>query len=131
MVAMTGTKQGTAAKLTGPGLLLRVEGAVLFVAALAGYVHLGGEALPFLALLLVPDVSMVGYVVNPRLGALLYNAVHAYVLPMMLLALALAAGSSVGAQIACIWLAHIGMDRAVGYGLKYADAFKHTHLSHV
>jgi hypothetical protein len=131
MVTMAGKKLGTRATLSGPGLLLRVEGAVLFVAALVGYVRLGGEALPFIALLLVPDLSMVGYLVNPRIGAAVYNAVHAYALPSLLLAVALAAGSGVGAQIACVWLAHIGIDRAVGYGLKYADAFKHTHLSNV
>lgn len=115
----------------GPGLLLRLEGLATLVASIAAYAHLGGNGWLFLALLLAPDVSMLGYLRGPHMGAWLYNLFHAYLLPGGLLAAALALGWESGALLALIWLAHIGMDRAVGYGLKYATHFKDTHLSRV
>lgn len=114
-----------------PGILLRLEGTILFVCAVALYINRQGNLILFLLLILAPDVSMIGYLTNPRLGGLIYNVVHVYLLPVVLLTISLSVGLPFGAQIALIWLAHIGMDRTVGYGLKYPTAFKDTHLQRV
>jgi len=113
------------------GILLRLEGLVLFVAAIVAYVYLRCNGWLFAALLLVPDVSMLGYLVNVRMGATLYNLVHIYLFPAILLALSLSGGWTLVAWVAIIWFAHIGMDRTVGYGLKYPTTFKDTHFNHV
>lgn len=121
----------SAPALAGPGLLLRLEGLGVLVASIAAYAHLGGNGWLFLALLLVPDVGMLGYLGGPRVGAWIYNLFHVYLLPGGLLAVSLAVGWEPGVLLALIWLAHIGMDRTIGYGLKYTTHFKDTHLNRV
>jgi hypothetical protein len=114
-----------------PKILLHAEGLAIFVAAIAAYAYTSGNGWAFLLLLLAPDLAMVGYLVNVRVGSITYNAVHNLVLPLALLAGAWLAGSMTLVHIALIWLAHIGMDRMMGYGLKYATDFKDTHMQHV
>ncbi len=111
-----------------PKMLLQIEGVALLIGAIAMYAFLGGNGWLFLLLLLVPDVAMVGYMVNPKMGSQLYNLVHTYTLPLALGLLAFWAGQTPLVLGALIWLAHIGMDRMIGYGLKYPTAFKDTHL---
>ncbi len=72
---------------------------------------------------------MLGYLRNPRLGAMLYNLGHSTILPFALIGPGFVLSHPTALAIGLIWLAHVGFDRAAGYGLKYADAFKHTHLS--
>jgi hypothetical protein len=79
-------------------------------------------------LLLVPDVSMVGYLAKPDVGATTYNLGHTIVFPGLILGWYLLGGPLSALAIGSIWLAHIGLDRMLGYGLKYADDFTHTHL---
>lgn len=112
-------------------ILLRLEGLALFVVATAGHGLAGGSWWMYLLLLLIPDISMIGYLAGPRWGAWCYNAVHSTILPLLLGSAGwwLESGSVV--QVAAIWLAHIGLDRALGFGLKYPSAFKHTHLSSI
>ncbi len=117
--------------LSQPRLLLALEGLSLFVGSILIYAYLGGGWLPFIALLLVPDVSMVGYLVNKQLGATVYNIVHTISLPLALGLTGLALNEVNIMLIASIWMAHIGMDRTAGYGLKYAVSFKETHLNRV
>lgn len=114
-----------------PKRLLMLEGLTVFVAAVVAYVHLRGSGLLFIGLLFVPDISMLGYLANVRIGSYLYNAFHAYALPLILLAVGLATRTDPAVFIALIWFAHIGMDRTVGYGFKYATSFKDTHMQHV
>ena len=111
-----------------PRLLLRIEGAALLVCALAGYSWLGQSWWLLAALILLPDISMIAYLAGPRIGAASYNATHTSVAPFLLLAASMAIGSHAVAGLALIWLAHIGLDRALGYGLKYASGFGNTHL---
>lgn len=111
--------------------ILRLEGLILLIASVAIYVVLGGSWLMFAVLLFAPDVSLLGYLKNPRVGALMYNAVHAYLLPGALLLVALAANATIPLQIAVIWFAHIGLDRMLGYGLKYPTEAKATHIQRV
>ena len=82
-------------------------------------------------LLFVPDVSMAGYARSSRLGATLYNAGHSYLAPAALGAVATTAGAPLWQGVALVWFAHIGMDRALGYGLKYPTDFRDTHLGRI
>ena len=131
MTSMTNTQAATVRGFNSslPRLLLHTEGLAVFVGAIALYAQQSGEWGAFVLLLLTPDFSMVGYLHNPRIGAALYNLFHTYTLPLALALIALSAGWSLGVSLALIWLAHIGMDRTVGYGLKYADSFKETHFN--
>jgi hypothetical protein len=117
--------------MSTPAKLLRLEGLVLFVSSIALYAHLQGNGWLFVGLLLAPDLAALGYLRNPAVGSLFYNAAHTCVTPLTLFVIGTVTGSVIIAQLALIWLAHIGMDRAVGYGLKYAESFKLTHLAKV
>lgn len=114
----------------GVRALLRLEGLAVFGVALAAYAQLGQGWSFFAALFLLPDLALLAYLAGPRAGAIAYNATHAYLGALGLLAAASYPGfdSPVALGVALIWLAHIGMDRALGYGLKYAGGFRHTHL---
>ena len=98
-------------------------------AALVGYHLVGVSWGLFLVLLLAPDVFMVGYLAGARFGARLYNLGHTYAGPLALGGLAFGLGSELAGAVALIWTAHIGLDRALGYGLKHATGFHDTHLS--
>jgi Domain of unknown function (DUF4260) len=114
-----------------PSLLLRGEGAALLGGALSLYFHQGFGLLLLLVLFLAPDLSMLGYLVGPRAGSLAYNAAHTTAGPIVLGVASVLAGVDLGLQLALVWLAHIGIDRLVGYGLKYPTAFKDTHLQRI
>lgn len=109
--------------------VLRLEGAAVFVGAVWAYAVLGAPWGLFAAFLLVPDLSMVGYAWGPRVGAAAYNAVHTSLFPAVLAAVGLVGGWTLGVFLALIAVAHIGMDRALGYGLKHPSGFHDTHLS--
>ena len=111
-----------------PKVLLMLEGVALMGVCTAAFASLGGSWWVFAALLFVPDVSMLGYLVNPRVGATAYNAGHSTLGPVALGTVGLLVSAPLAVQVACIWAAHIGMDRMLGFGLKYGTAFKHTHL---
>ncbi len=107
---------------------LRLEGVAAFFSGLALFALTGGNPLFVIPLLLVPDISAVGYLGGPRIGAFTYNLVHNWSSGLLVLGLAVAAGSP-GLQLAAaILIAHVGMDRAVGYGLKLPTSFQDTHL---
>jgi hypothetical protein len=108
--------------------LLHLEGAALFGVSLVLYWRLDGNWVVFVVLLLAPDLGMLGYVRGTRLGAATYNLFHTSAIPLIVATVALLAGETLVVSLALIWLAHIGMDRALGYGLKYPTAFKDTHL---
>jgi hypothetical protein len=115
-----------------PAAFLRAEGLAVAVAALVLYVD-GDYALwALFAVLLTPDLSFGAYLAGPRVGAAVYDLAHTYVFPVALAAACLVAGGAgLPVQIALIWAAHIGGDRALGFGLKYPTAFKDTHLGRV
>ena len=114
-----------------PRGLLRFEGLALFAASVALYFHVDGPWWLLLVLALAPDLSMVGYAAGPRVGAAAYDVAHTTVLPLALGLVGVLADSDVAVQLALIWLAHIGADRALGYGLKYPTRFQDTHLQRV
>lgn len=115
----------------GVRLSLRLEGAAAFAVALVLYGHGGSSWLLFAALFLAPDLTMLAYLAGPRVGAAAYNAAHLYVLPLALLVVGFVAGVPVAMACILIWIAHIGFDRALGYGLKYATGFGDTHLGRI
>ncbi len=107
---------------------LRLEGAVALTLAVLAYRATGAGWLMFAILFLAPDLSMIGYLINERVGAWIYNFGHSYLTPSAVALLGIALGTTILWPIALIWAAHIGFDRLVGYGLKYSEAFGATHL---
>ena len=117
--------------LTRPGVLLRLEGLLVLAATLSAYAAiLHGRWWIFAVFFLVPDLALVGYAAKDRTGfaAALYNAAHTYVLPLLLAMGAWKAHWRTGELSALIWTAHIAFDRLLGFGLKYPQSFKETHL---
>ncbi|MGH7470459.1 MAG: DUF4260 domain-containing protein [Longimicrobiales bacterium] len=100
----------------------------MLVAAVIGYRELGASWWLFALLLLLPDVALGAYAAGPRVGATVYNAFHSYLAPVLVAAVAYFSSVPILWAICLIWTAHIGMDRALGLGLKFASAFRNTHL---
>lgn len=122
------------AKLSGgllstPTSLLRLENLAILIALL--FVYGSNDYAWWLipALVLAPDLSMLGYLAGTRIGSKVYNAAHIYASPVLLGLIAWSIGWPLGMPLALIWAMHIALDRTIGYGLKYTDSFKHTHLS--
>jgi hypothetical protein len=129
---MTDTASTDTGTVTG-GLrtLLRLEGLTLFAGMTLLYAVWGGSWWVYFVVFLVPDVSFAAYLAGPRIGAIVYNAAHSYMAPMALMTTGFATDSPLTLSIALIWLAHIGIDRALGYGLKYSAGFGFTHLGRI
>ncbi|AQG78070.1 DUF4260 domain-containing protein [Spirosoma montaniterrae] len=108
--------------------LLKSEELALFLGSIYLFSRLNFAWWWFPALLLLPDISMIGYLVNPAVGAVLYNVVHHKGLGILIGLLGLATGNQYLMLAGVILLAHSSMDRVAGYGLKYFDSFKHTSL---
>jgi hypothetical protein len=117
--------------LTKPRWLLYLEGGTMFALALYLYRSAHFSWGVFALLFLAPDLSMLGYLVNAKWGAAFYNLVHTYAGPVVLLLLSLVLPAPHLAPFGLIWLAHLGFDRMLGFGLKYPTFFKDTHLQHV
>jgi hypothetical protein len=114
-----------------PRFLLHLEGVAVAVAALVIYFWAGHPWWLLLVLALAPDLAMAAYAAGPRIGAAAYDVVHTYALPVALGAVGVVVESDTMVAVALIWLTHIGVDRALGYGLKYPTGFKDTHLQRV
>jgi hypothetical protein len=128
----TATTPAAGAVTGGVRILLRLEGLGLLVLAAMLYANSGQSWLAFAILFLAPDLSFLGYLAGPRVGAFIYNLTHDTLGPLALVigGYMFAAHSYVLA-VALIWLAHIGLDRALGYGLKYSAGFSFTHLGRI
>jgi hypothetical protein len=113
-----------------PTALLQLEGLALLALACAAYQHLFPHRWLFFALFfLAPDLGLLGYAAGaPRFAAALYNSLHTSTLPVLLGFASYLTTSHTGLALALIWFAHISIDRALGYGLKFAEGFKPTHL---
>ena len=118
-------------KMSMPNVLLRMEGTAVLLASMVAYGYLGYSWWVFALLLLWPDLSFIAYAIDKRVGSVVYNIVHSYPLPLLLAGASLFFSWPIGLQFALIWLAHIGMDRLFGYGLKYPAEFKTTHMSNI
>jgi hypothetical protein len=129
---MTDTASTDTGTVTG-GLrtLLRLEGLTLFAGMTLLYAVWGGSWWVYALLFFAPDLSFTAYLAGPRFGAIVYNAAHSYMAPMALMTTGFATNSPLTLSIALVWLAHIGFDRALGYGLKYSAGFGFTHLGRI
>ncbi len=116
----------------------RIEGALVFVSALALARYL--NLLPFLGpwwvwllVFLAPDLGMLGYLAGPRAGATVYNALHLYGCGMAVMGISALVETESSVPFACglLWVAHVGFDRMLGYGLKEPTGFADTHLGRI
>jgi hypothetical protein len=130
---MNGTiaTESTGAVTGGLRTLLRLEGLTLFAGMTVLYAVWDGSWWVYAILFLVPDLSFAAYLAGPQVGAIVYNAAHSYLAPVTLMITGFAITSPLILSIAMIWLAHIGIDRALGYGLKYSSGFPFTHLGRI
>ena len=110
---------------------MRLEGLAGLVAGIVVFGQLGGVWLLLVPAVLLVDVSMVGYLRNPRLGALTYNLAHQWATGLAVLGCGLAAGVPMLALAGTVLIAHVGMDRVAGYGLKLPTDFRDTHLGRI
>lgn len=116
---------------TDPTRLLRLEGFALLAVALIAYGATEISWWLFAALILVPDLSMLAYARGPRFGARVYNIAHTSALPITVAGIGFLLANDTALAAGLVWVAHIGLDRAVGYGLKLPTSFHDTHLGRI
>jgi hypothetical protein len=122
---MTGATKG------GVRLILRLEGLCVLIAASLAYSRCGFGWGTFAIFFLVPDISFLGYLADPKIGAISYNTAHSYVGAIACVVASLVFSIPVFLCAGIIWCAHIGFDRTLGYGLKYSEGFGFTHLCRI
>jgi hypothetical protein len=110
---------------------LRLEGVAALIAGIAVFGRLGGDWPWLVPAILLVDVSMVGYLRGPRVGAIIYNLAHQWAVALALLGAGLALNLPILALGGAVVVAHVGMDRALGYGLKLPTDFRDTHLGQI
>lgn len=116
----------------GVRTVLRVEGALVLLACAVAYGGTGESWWWFAGAFFAPDLALVAFLGGASHGARAYNATHSYIAPLLLVVVAMISGDTGGLlPTAMVWGAHIGFDRALGYGLKYETAFAHTHLGRI
>lgn len=118
-------------KLFHPLTLQRAEGIALFAAAAWLYYGLSQPWWVFVLVLVAVDLTMLGYTINNRIGSYVYNAGHTLIAPLAMSLISVLVDSSLWFGVSLSWIAHIGIDRLIGYGLKYPDSFKSTHLQNL
>lgn len=108
--------------------IIHLEGLIVLVTSIYTYSLCDFSWFIFFLLLLAPDISMLAYLLNDQVGAQIYNLFHTYVVSILLVGIGVFFKLDVILMIGLIWTAHIGMDRMLGYGLKYKTGFKDTHI---
>lgn len=126
-IAPAGRDTG-ALRLVRPANVLRIEGLVALVVAVLLYREVGESWWLFALLFFAADLTFAGYLAGPRIGSVVYNAAHTTIFPLVLAGIGVVGDSEMAVAVALIWLAHIAMDRMLGYGLKLPTGFKDTHL---
>jgi len=122
---------GLIVRLSFAKILLHLEGLAVLVGSLVAYRELGDSWGKFFVLFLAPDLGMLGYLASPELGSKTYNLFHTYFSPFLLWLFVYFVHWPSLSSICLIWVAHIGFDRLLGYGLKYPTQFKDSHLNRV
>ncbi len=117
--------------MNSPILYQRLEGAALLIASTYVYFDSGFSWVYYLLLFFAFDVFIVGYLVNTKIGAASYNFGHSFIAPSFLAVTYLVTDNKLLLASACLWVAHIGFDRALGFGLKFSSGFMHTHLGDI
>jgi hypothetical protein len=121
----------TLTQFSMPSVLLRAEGLAILIATLVLYAHLHFNGWVLLVLFFSLDVFMIGYLKDTRVGSIIYNIGHTEVAPIALALISLALSWEPGIMFALIWFGHIGLDRLMGYGLKYPTVFQDTHFQRI
>ncbi|MGA8477479.1 MAG: DUF4260 family protein [Chthoniobacterales bacterium] len=116
---------------TKPGILLRIEGGCVLALSILCYREINANWILFIALLLLPDLAILGYLRGVHVGTVLYNLVHSLAGPLLLIGYAVLERSPWLLSYGLIWTSHIGLDRLLGFGLKYPTRFNDTHLQRV
>lgn len=112
-------------------IVLRLEGLCILIAALAAYSKFGLGWGTFALFFLTPDLSFLGYLAGPKVGAVTYNSAHSYIGALGCLVTGFLLPAPIMLCAGIIWCAHIGFDRALGYGIKYSAGFGFTHLGRI
>src|SRR5687768_983896 len=120
---------GQSMKFSRPRVLLHLESLVVLIVACTFYRELDASWVKFAVLFLAPDLSMFGYLWGKKAGAGFYNSVHTYIGPFLLWLVGYFGNQPALLPLCVIWIAHIGLDRLLGYGFKYESDFKDTHLN--
>jgi hypothetical protein len=120
-------------RVSGTTIVLRLEGLALALACVWLFALFHQSWWLFALLILAPDLSMLGYLAGPKVGAAIYNAAHSWITVVALFFLAFypGEGSTLLLSLPFILGAHIGFDRALGFGLKRATGFRDTHLGRI
>ena len=121
----------TGSAIGGVRTVLRLEGLALFAGMTLVYSFWGGPWWLYFVLFMAPDLSFLAYLGGPKVGAWVYNATHSTIVPMAMLTGGFGFAPPLVLSLALIWLSHIGIDRALGYGLKYEGGFGFTHLGRI
>ncbi len=108
--------------------LIKLEYLALAVLSVYLFSLTGYQWWVFPALILLPDLGMVGYLINSRVGAATYNSTHHLLTAVILFLVGTLIFSPPLQLLGAIVLGHSNLDRLLGYGLKYPDSFQHTHL---
>lgn len=111
--------------------VLRMEGLAILLLATYFYHSLDFSWKTFFIFFLLPDLSFFGYLISKRVGAIAYNCAHSLIGALLILGLSLSFDNTLLQIAGLIWAAHIGFDRALGYGLKYSQGFAYTHLGNI
>ncbi len=119
---MTGATSG------GVKALLRIEGVCVLLATAMAYSKFGLGWKTFAIFFFTPDISFLGYLAGPAIGAISYNTAHSYAGAVLALVAGVWLSNPLVVGTGLIWCAHLGFDRALGYGLKYSAGFGFTHL---
>lgn len=114
--------------LAKPNTILRLEGLAVFLLALLLYRQQAYSWPLFWSTILLPDIALLAYLINKEAGAIAYNLTHAKILPALLAGAGMVYSMPMLLALSLIWFMHIGVDRLLGYGLKYSRGFKLTHL---
>lgn len=112
-------------------LMLRAEQVAILATGIVVWTANGGPWPLLIPAWLLVDLSMIGYLGGPRLGSITYNAAHNLVLPLALLGVGWWTATGWLVLSASVFLTHIGLDRALGYGLKLPTDFRDTHLGRI
>lgn len=116
--------------MSQPVLWQRIEGATMVAVSLVIYTGIGADWWLF-AFLLAPDLSIAGYLLGSRSGQTIYNMAHTYAFPLLFAIGGYWISNDLLLALSLIWVAHIGIDRTLGYGLKEQAGFTYTHLGRV
>ncbi|MEP1095443.1 MAG: DUF4260 domain-containing protein [Cyclobacteriaceae bacterium] len=108
--------------------IIKVEELLMFLFSIVLFNQTDYQWWVFLVFILAPDIGMVGYVVNAKMGAFTYNIFHHKGIALAVLCLGWFLENPMMELGGIILFGHASMDRIFGYGLKFSDSFKHTHL---